>query len=207
MSLLKSIGVILATILLASIAFAQERSTSGVKGKVKVVSGSPSRISVVVRQGEREVARTTTDSKGSFLINGIAPGIYSMVFSKQGFSTGTLGKVEISAGKIRELSDKLILTIDEGSLAFLRGSVFDSIGRAMRGVKIELLLVNTDGTEKKLDGRLTNESGQFVFRLMPETAKYRVTAKVDGVEPVSKDIEIDGAAVYHLALTLKPAAK
>jgi hypothetical protein len=29
---------------------------------------------------------------------------------------------------------------------------------------------------------------------------------MDGAEPVSKDIEIDGAAIYRIALSLKPAA-
>lgn len=202
----KCIYIFLAVVLVTSNAFAQERTTSGVKGKVRVVSGSASGVSVEVRNGDKQVARTTTDGKGSFRIDGLAPGVYSLVFSKHGFSTGTLSNVEIRAGKIRELNDKLVLTIDEGSLAFLRGSVFDPVGRSVPGVRIELLRVSADGTEKKIDGRLTNESGQFVFRLTPEAAKYRVRAKIDGAEPVSKDVEIDGAAIYRIALSLKPAA-
>lgn len=207
MSLRKYIGVALATILVVSVVQAQDRSTSGLKGKVRVENGSSSGITVTIRQDDREVARTTTDSKGSFLINGIPPGIYNVVFSKHGFSTGTLSKVELRAGKVRELSDRLVLTVDEGSLAFLRGSVFDPIGHSVPGARVELLRVGADGAEKKLDGRLTNESGQFVFRLTPEAAKYRVRVKMDGAEPVSKDIEIDGAAVYRIALSLKPAAR
>ena len=203
----KYIGVVLATILVASFSSAQDRSTSGLKGKVRVETGSASGISVTVRQGDREVARTTTDSKGAFRIGGLAPGNYSVVFSKHGLSTGTLSKVELRAGKVRELSDKLILTVDEGSLAFLRGSVFDPIGHSVPGARVELLRVSADGAEKKLDGRLTNESGQFVFRLTPEIAKYRVRVKMDGAEPVSKDVEIDGPAVYRIALSLKPIAK
>lgn len=206
MSLHKCSCVVLFAVLVSSVAFAQGRTTSGVKGKVRVVSGSASGVSVVVRKGDNEVARTMTDGKGSFRIEGLAPGVYSLIFTKHGFSTGTLSSVEVRAGKMRELSDKLVLTIDEGSLAFLRGSVFDPIGRSVPGARIELLRVGADGTEKKIDGRLTNESGQFVFRLTPEAAKYRVRAKMDGAEPVSKDVEIDGAAIYRVALSLKPAA-
>ncbi|HEY0543837.1 MAG TPA: carboxypeptidase-like regulatory domain-containing protein [Pyrinomonadaceae bacterium] len=207
MSFQKSITLFLLIILAAAAAFAQDRATGGIKGKAKVVSGSPAGISVVVRQGEREAARTETDSKGAFILSGLAPGIYSIVLSKAGFSTGTLSNVEVKAGKVRELSDKLVLTIDEGSLAFLRGSVFDPIGRSVPGARVELARLEADGTAKKLDGRLTNESGQFVFRLTPDAAKYRVTVKMDGAETVSKDVEIDGAAVYRIALSLKPVTK
>ena len=207
MTLRQYVGVILATILIASLSLGQDGSTSGVKGKVRVENGSASGINVLVKQGDREVAHVTTDSKGAFHINGLTPGNYTIVFSKLGFSTGTLSKVELRAGKVRELSDKLILTVDEGSLAFLRGSVFDPIGHSVSGARVELLRVGADGVEKKLDGRLTNESGQFVFRLTPEAATYRVRVKMDGAEPVSKDVEIDGAAVYRVALSLKPAAR
>jgi hypothetical protein len=207
MSFQKSITLFLLIILAAATAFAQDRSTGGIKGKAKVVSGSPTGISVVVRQGEREAARTETDSKGAFAVSGLAPGTYSIVLSKTGFSTGTLSNVEVKAGKMRELSDKLVLTIDEGSLAFLRGSVFDPVGRSVPGARVELARIEGDGTTKKIDGRLTNESGQFVFRLTPDAAKYRVTVKMDGAETVSKDVEIDGAAVYRIALSLKPVTK
>ena len=68
-------------------------------------------------------------------------------------------------------------------------------------------LQHCDGTVKKIDGRITNEIGAFTFRLTPDVAKYRVTAKPNSGEPVSKDIEIDGAAVYRIALSLKPGGK
>ena len=207
MSFQKSTRIFLLIIVAASAALAQDRSTGGLKGKVKVVSGSASDISVVARQGEREAARATTDSKGAFIINGLSPGTYSLIFSKAGFSTGTLSNIEVRAGKTRELSEKLVLTIDEGTLAFLRGSVFDPTGHSVPGARIELARIEADGTAKKIDGRLTNETGQFVFRLTPEAAKYRVTVKMDGAEPASKDIEIDGPAVYRIALSLKPVAK
>ena len=36
--------------------------------------------------------------------------------------------IEVKAGKTRSLGDRLILTIDEGSIAFLSGSVFNADG-------------------------------------------------------------------------------
>ena len=73
----------------------------------------------------------------------------------------------------------------------------------MPNVRIELARIETDGTVKKIDGRVTNEIGAFVFRLTPDVAKYRVTAKPGGGEPISKDVEVDGAAIYRVALSLK----
>jgi hypothetical protein len=95
----------------------------------------------------------------------------------------------------------LILTIDEGSIAFLSGSVFSADGRSVANAKVELSRIQEDGTTKKIDGRVTTETGSFKFRLSPEPAKYRVSVKTDR-EPITKDVEIDGAAVYRVALSL-----
>jgi hypothetical protein len=67
-----------------------------------------------------------------------------------------------------------------------------------------LARIEADGTAKKIDGRVTNEIGSFTFRLTPDVARYRVTAKPKAGDPVSKDVEIDGAAVYRVALSIKP---
>jgi hypothetical protein len=98
-----------------------------------------------------------------------------------------------------------VLSIDEGSIAFVRGSVFNQNDRSVPNIRIELARIEADGTARKIDGRVTNEIGAFVFRLSPEAAKYRVTARPHGGDPVSKDVEIDGAAVYRVALSIKPS--
>jgi hypothetical protein len=54
---------------------------------------------------------------------------------------------------------------------------------------------------------VTGETGEFVFRLPPEAAKYRVTLKADGTEPASKDVEVESAVVYRIALTYKKNQK
>lgn len=190
--------------LLAGSIFAQDRSTGGIKGKVRVETGRPGGVSVIVTQGEREVARGLTDKNGEFVISRLAPGRYGVTLRKPGLSVGTISDIEVKAGKTRSLGDRLILTIDEGSIAFIRGSVFNQDDRSVPNIRIELAKIEDDGTARKIDGRVTNEIGAFVFRLTPDAAKYRVTAKPNGGDPVSKDIEIDGAAVYRIALSLKP---
>lgn len=186
---------------------AQDKTTGSIKGKVKVEVGNPSGVSVILRSGEKEITQTTTDKNGEFLLTRVTPGIYGLTFRKPGLSIGTIEDIEVKAGKRRTLGDRLVLTIDEGSIAFIRGSVFTGEGRSVPNAKVELARLSDDGSVKKIDGRLTNETGSFVFRLAPDVAKYRVSVKVEGGDPISKDVEVDGAAVYRVALSLPVAPK
>ncbi len=197
---IKSVLLILSLLLPAGV-FAQDRATGGIKGKVRVETGTPSGVAVIVRQGEREVARGVTDKNGAFTVSRLTPGRYGVTFRKPGLSVGTIEDVEIKAGKTRSLNN-LVLGIDEGSIAFIKGSVFNQDDRSVPNVRIELAKIEGDGTLRKIDGRVTNEIGSFSFRLTPEVARYRVTAKPERGDPVSKDVEIDGAAVYRVALSL-----
>ncbi|HEY0723819.1 MAG TPA: carboxypeptidase-like regulatory domain-containing protein [Pyrinomonadaceae bacterium] len=190
------------TLSVATIALAQDKSLGAIKGKVRVETGTPAGVTVVVRHGEKEVTRSSTDKNGDFLVSRLTPGIYGVTFRKPGLSIGSLEDIEVKAGKTRSLGDRLILTIDEGSIAFLSGSVFTANGRSVPNVKVDLLRILEDGNTKKIDGRVTTETGSFKFRLSPEPGKYRVSVKAEGSEPVTKDVEIDGAAVYRVALSL-----
>lgn len=198
----KSLFLFAITLAFASVATGQDKSLGAIKGKVRVETGTPAGITVVVRRGEKEVTRSTTDKNGDFVVSRLTPGIYGVTFRKPGLSIGSLEDIEVKAGKTRSLGDRLILTIDEGSIAFLSGSVFNAADRSVPNVKVELLRILEDGTTKKIDSRVTTETGSFKFRLSPDAGKYRVSVKADGSEPVTKDVEIDGAAVYRVALNL-----
>lgn len=200
----KTVFVLVVMLFAASIALGQDKSLGSIKGKVRVETGTPSGVTVVVRRGETEVTRAETQKNGEFVVSRLTPGKYGLTFRKPGLSVGTIEDVEVKAGKTRSLGDRLILTIDEGSIAFLSGAVFSPDGRSAPGAKVELFRLLEDGSTKKIDSRLTTETGSFKFRLSPDAAKYRVTVKSDGVEPVSKDVEVDGAAVYRVALNLAP---
>ena len=193
-------------LLLSVACLAQDKATGAIKGKVRVEQGSPGGVAVILLDGDREVTRAATDKKGEFTLAHIVPGVYGVKFRKPGLSVGSIDGLEVKAGKTRALHD-LVLGIDEGSIAFLRGSVFTESGRSVPGVRIELARIVAEDSLQKIDARVTGETGEFVFRLPPERAKYRVTAKADGAQVVSKDVEIDSAAVYRVALTLKPVPK
>lgn len=196
-----------ALLLLISVAgLAQDKGTASIKGKVRVEKGSPSGVSVVLLQGDREVTRVATDKKGEFTIAHITPGLYTVTFRKPGLAVNSIANLDLKSGQKRLLHD-LVLGIDEGSIAFLRGSVFTESGRSVPGVRVELARIVAENSLQKIDSRITGETGEFVFRVSPETARYRVTVKADKAEPVSKDVEVDSAVVYRVALILKPVPK
>ena len=199
----------LTALLLAAVCSAQGgagRANGGVKGKVKVDSGhTAGGVSVTAGRGEEVVARAETDPKGQFELSNLAPGVYTLTFRKAGLKTAQHREFEIRAGKTRSLPDKIFLPVDEGSIAFLRGSVFDSDGRSVPGAQVEIALLGAGGAARKIDGRVTTESGTFSFRLRPAAARYRVTAKAGGREAV-KEVDVEGAMVYRVALSLSPAA-
>lgn len=197
----KTAFALVLTLLAAGAAHGQDKLLGTIKGKVRVETGTPAGVTVVVRRGETEVTRVETQRGGDFVVSRLTPGIYGLTFRKAGLSVGTIEDIDVKAGKTRSLGDRLVLTIDEGSIAFLSGAVFNADGRSVPNAKVELARILEDGTTKKIDGRLTTETGSFKFRLSPDAAKYRVTVKTDG-EPVSKDVDIDGAAVYRVALNL-----
>src|ERR1044071_3499193 len=91
---------------MAGVAIGQDRSTGSIKGKVRVETGSPSGVAVIVRQGDREVARGTTDKKGEFVVSRLMPGRYGVTLRKPGLSVGTIEDVEVKAGKTRSLGDR-----------------------------------------------------------------------------------------------------
>ena len=186
----------------------QEPTTGGISGRVRVDSGaSPSDISVTVRQGDTEVSKTTTDARGNFEVQGLAPGSYGLTLRKAGLQVGRMENVEVRAGKTVSLKNHLFLPVDEGSIAHLRGSVFTAEGRGVGGARVELARVESDGSLKKIDDRVANGYGMFAFRLPPGRARYRVTAKADGMQTGTQEVEIDGAAIFRVAVTLTPASK
>jgi|SRR5437870_2000127 len=190
-------------LLLSFACVAQNKNTAAIKGKVRVEKGSAAGVAVVLLQGEREVTRTVTGKSGDFVLSRVQPGTYSVKFRKPGLSVGTIDDVSVKAGQTRTLGDHLFLTIDEGSITFIRGSVFTEDGRSVPGARIDLVRVIDEKSVQKLDSRMTGETGEFVFRLPPNAAKYRLTLKADGAESVSKDVDVESAAVYRVALTYK----
>jgi len=175
--------------------------SGGVKGKVKSNRGSGiPNATVTARRSGKDIKTVRADSKGSFQLTGLESGVYSLVFDADGFQSGLLQGVEVKGG-VRDLGDRLILFPDQGTQVIINGSVFYKEGVSLGGAKIEIERQNADGSWKKVTTMYTTIQGEFTFRQPEAAAKFRITAKYNGAEG-SKEVEVNTAAIYRLAITL-----
>jgi len=188
----------MAVILFGTAAFAQ----GGVKGKVRSNKGTAiPNATVTARQDGKEIKTVRSDGKGLFHLSGLSTGVYSIVFDADGFTSGLLQGVEVKGGNIRDLGDRLVLFTDPGMLVIINGSIFFKEGTSLGGAKVEIERVNADGSVKKLTTVYSDVRGEFAFRQPQAAAKFRITAKYKGAT-ATKDVEVETAAIYRLALTL-----
>ena len=184
--------------LFVSVAVAQ----SGVKGKVRDTKGDGiGGAKITARQDGKDVKSSTSDRKGNFELTDLKSGVYNLVIDKSGYSAGLLYNVEIKDNKVRDLGNRLILTVDQGTQVIIKGSVFDPNGRSVGGAKVEIERVLSDGSTKKAGSGYTSYSGEFTFRFPEGANKFRITASAKGAK-ASEEVEVDSAAIYRLALTL-----
>jgi hypothetical protein len=179
------------------------QNTGGLKGTIRTVKGAgiPDATITVKKKGVG-VRSVRSDSKGGFLVESLDEGLYNLVFEAAGYSTATLYNVEVKKKKVRELSDRLILTSDQGTQVIIKGSVFDKYGRSLTAAEIKLEKIDSNGAARKIGTGMSTVSGEFTFRQPEGTAKFRVTASYKGVTG-SKEIEVDSAAIYRLAISLE----
>ena len=184
----------------SALTFAQD--TGGVKGKIRTNKGAGiASVTVTARLKGEDVKSVKSDSKGAFVLENLKSGIYNIVFEKSGYGTGIRYNVEVKNGVVNDLGERLILNLDPGTQVIVKGSVFDKNGVSVFGAKIEILRIDEDGKTKKIGSGYTSESGEFTFRFPEASAKYRVVASAKGAKG-SKDIEVDSAMIYRLAITL-----
>ncbi len=188
-----SIFFVLIAAFSSAAAFAQD--TGGIKGKVRTTRGDGiSGVTITARQNGEDVKTVTSGNGGKFLLNNLKTGIYNIVFTKNGYSSGLMYNVEIRKGKVGDLGDKLILTVDQGTQVIIKGSVFNEDGRSVSGAEVKIERISGNRSVQKIGSIYTNVSGEFTFRQPEGAAKFRVTASAKGAS-ASKEIEASGAAI------------
>jgi hypothetical protein len=188
-------------------AFAIAQETGSVKGKVRDQDGDKiAGAKITVRLDGKDLKSTTSDSKGEFRISDLAPGKYNLVFEKKGFSIGVLYNVEVRNKKINNLKDRLVLSVDQGTLIIVEASVFNQNGFSLNGAKVEIEEVYSDGKTKKVGSGYSSQDGDITFRFKERPTKYRVTASVKDIT-ATKEIEVSEAAIYRTAITLDISKK
>ena len=180
-------------------AFAQ---SGGIKGKVRNNRGGGiSNASVTVRQDGKDLKTVRSDSKGNFVMQGLSSGKYNVVIDADGYGSGALFNIEVKNNNTRDLGDRLILSVDQGTQVIVKGSVFFTEGTSVTGAKVEIEEIRADGSTKKIGSGYSTVSGEFTFRMPEGVSKLRVTAKYKGAAG-TKDIEVGNAGIYRLAITL-----
>ena len=182
---------------------ASAQENGGVRGKVRTTKGDGiACANVIARQNGADVKTAKSDGDGKFVLEGLKPGIYNIVFDKNGYASGVKYNVEIKKNKTNDLGDRLILVVDQGTQVIVKGSVFNQDGRSVGGAKVEIERILSDGSTKKVGSGYTNISGEFTFRFPEGAEKYRITAALKDAT-ASKDLEVTSAAIYRLAISLK----
>jgi hypothetical protein len=178
------------------------QSTGGVKGKVRSMAGERiSGATVTARQNSNDIRSVRSDSSGEFTLNGLEPGTYNIVFEAKGYSSGVKYGVDVKANKVSDLGDKLFMQVDRGTQVLVRGSVFFKDGTSVTAAKVLVEKIDSDGRARKVANLTSNIYGEFAFSQPEGPAKFRITASHKDVK-ASKEIEVDSAAIYRLAISL-----
>jgi Carboxypeptidase regulatory-like domain len=195
--------VIYLTTAIAILCVAVFSQTGSAKGKLKAPNGKGiADASVTAFLDGTEVQNVVTNEKGEFLILDLKEGIYSFVFEKTGFNSGSLKRMQILSGQVRNLGDLGLRITDNRTYVILRASVLDQDGRSVQGAKVEISRV--DGNNyKTLRTLYTNEAGEVAERFPEQTTTFRLTAYFPKTSPVSEEIKIEGAGMYHKVLRVK----
>ena len=194
--LFSSLAIVLSSLIAAA------QPSGGVKGKVRSMAGQGiAGATVTARQNSQDIRSVKSNNKGEFQLGGLQAGSYNIVFDARGYSSGIKYDVEVKPDKIVDLGDRLIMQVDQGTLVIVRGSVFFKDGTTVTAAKVLIEKVNEDGSTQKIGTVNTNIFGEFSFRRPEGKATYRMTASYRDSK-ASKDIEVDSAAIYRLAISL-----
>jgi hypothetical protein len=97
-------------------------------------------------------------------------------------------------------------TKKEAAHAVIAGTVFRDPGFAQPGAAVTLSLKD-DPKEKKLQEAVSDNRGEFAFRVPPVQATYVVHATLKGYRPARDEIEISGEEQVNATLLLVPESK
>lgn len=179
------------------------QGTGSVKGKVRTDGGnSIPGVKITARKDGKNLKSATSNRKGEFRLSGLAPGKYNLVFDKTGFASGVLYNVLVKKGKVNNLKNRLIMTVDQGTLVIISGSVFNQVGRSIYGAKVKIVEVLSNGSTRRAGTVYSSRSGTFTFRFPEGKRKFRITASAKG-RSASKEVTVDEPAIYRLAISLE----
>jgi hypothetical protein len=158
---------------------------------------------------DRSVKEAKTDESGNFSME-LSPDEYLVGFEANGFQEASLQALQqVEEGKETRVRTVVLPKVSHTSL--VRGSVFNLNGQTLSGVRVTIQRIPNDEETKegkKVKARtkeyVTNQRGEFAFRLPTEPARYRVSASAAGFKSDSKVVDVSGSEAVPVALTLLP---
>ncbi len=173
-----------------------------VKGKVRNLRGDNiAGATVTARRDTKDIKSVKSSGDGQFVLDGLDSGTYNIVFDAKGYSSGIKYSVEVKPNQTVDLGNRLILQTDQGTQVIVRGSVFYKDGTSVPAAEVKVEKINSDGSTRKIGTIMTDIRGEFVFRQPEGAAKFRMTVKHKN-STVSKEVQVDSAAIYRLAISL-----
>lgn len=198
--------------LTGGLAFQQKTGT--LKGKIEGEKGKPlADVDVrVMSSRSRAIVEAKTDADGYYKLD-LEPDNYTVSFDAEGYAGGTMRDMQqVEEGKTTEV--KTITLVRAKRTSRVSGAVFDNDGRSLAGVHLKLVRVPTAEEEKehkKIDSLsreyVSNNRGEFAFRLPASRARYRVTASLDGYATQIKFVDVSESEAVPLAFTLERLKK
>ena len=195
-------------------AFALQQKTGTLKGKVEGEKGKPlADVDVrVMSSRSRAIKEARSDATGHYQLE-LEPDSYTVSFDAEGYAGGTLRDMQqVEEGQTTEV--KTITLMKAKRTSKVSGAVFDAHGLSLAGVRVKLARVPTEDEEKehkKIDSLsreyVTNNHGEFAFRLPAVRARYRVTASLDGYKTQTKFVDVSESEAVPLAFNLEPVKK
>jgi len=212
MKILEGLCIWVAVITIA--AAGSQQKTGTLKGKIedqkgKAIAGVEVRI---MSSRDRSISETKTDANGVYSFE-VPPDEYTVSFQAEGYQEGSLQEMQqVEEGK--ETHVKTIRLPKATHTSLIRGSVFDFQGRSISGARIKLVRIPTEDEQK--EGKhfkglsrdyISNNHGEFAFRLPSARARYRITAAAPGYRPDTKDVDVNESESVPVAMTLLPLKK
>jgi len=126
------------------------QSTGTLRGKVTDPLGAPvAGASVVLLQGDQEIASGVTDGEGSFQFAAQASGLYAARVAAQGFAAQTIREVSVSEGKTAELN--ILLRVGPLAEKIVVSATGKAIPQSQVGASVSLIDREEIETQNKLD--------------------------------------------------------
>jgi Carboxypeptidase regulatory-like domain len=192
-------------------AFAAQQKTGTLKGRVEGEKGKPlADVDVhIMSSRSRQIQEAKTDASGRYQLE-LEPDSYTVSFDAEGYAGGTMRDMQqVEEGKTTEV--KTVQLTKAKHTSRISGAVFDVKGRSLAGVRLKLVRVASEDdvkAHKKIESLsreyMTNNHGEFAFRLPSQRARYRVTASLDGYRTETKFIEVGESEAVPLAFNLEP---